>query len=121
MTTLKAPEIQKITMDVAGEAPGRAASRIAAVLRGKHRASFVRYLAPEIIVEVKNAKKMKIIARKMTGKVYTRYTGYPSGLRRTSLGEIYAKNPNEILRRAVWGMLPKNKLRRIFIKRLIFI
>lgn len=108
-------------MDVAGLAVGRAATAIATKLRGKNRASFERHLAPSITVEVKNADKMKIAEGKKAGKVYTRYTGYPGGLKKERLGEVFAKDPREVLRRAVWGMLPKNKLRRIFIKHLVFV
>ena len=108
-------------MDVAGVPIGRAASLIASTLRGKTEASFLYRAAPDIFVEVKNVGKMKIIARKMLGKTYKRYTGYPGGLRETSLEELFKRDPREVLRKAVWGMLPKNKLRAVFIKHLIFV
>ena len=107
-------------MDVAGLPMGRAASAIAEALRGKNRASFERHLTPGIFVDVKNADKIKIDSRKFIGKTYTRYSGYPGGLKKERLGDVYKKDPREVLRRAVWGMLPKNKLRRIFMKHLIF-
>ncbi|MBI1957581.1 MAG: 50S ribosomal protein L13 [Candidatus Niyogibacteria bacterium] len=111
---------EKVSVDVAGLAVGRAASAIAVKLRGKDRATFLRHIARAVTVEVKNADKMKVTLRKRAGKIYTRYTGYPGGLRKERLGDVFAKDPREVLRRAVWGMLPKNKLRRIFIKHLTF-
>ena len=120
-STARIKSKETVALDVEGLSMGRAASGIAGILRGKNRASFERHLVPDITVEVINAYKMKIAPMKMTGKIYTRYTGYPSGLKRERLEEVYAKNPEEVLRRAVWGMLPKNKLRRIFIKHLIFV
>lgn len=120
MTT--APSTEKtVPIDVAGLSVGRAATRIAVMLRGKDRASFERHIPNAVTVEVKNADRIKIFSHKLTGTVYTRYSGYPGGLKRESLGDVFSKNPKEVLRRAVWGMLPKNKLRRIFIQHLIFV
>ena len=109
-----------VSIDVAGLSVGRAATQIAVMLRGKNHASFERHIPANVTVEVKNADKVKIFSGKLTGTVYTRYSGYPGGLKTERLGEVFSKDPKEVLRRAVWGMLPKNKLRRIFIKRLKF-
>ncbi|RLC35160.1 MAG: 50S ribosomal protein L13 [Candidatus Nealsonbacteria bacterium] len=109
---------QTHTIDATNKVLGRLATEIAVLLRGKHKPNFSPYKDEGDFVKVKNADKMKITGRKLTDKKYYHHSGYPGGLKAVSMGEIFRKNPGEVLRRAVWGMLPKNKLRSQMIKRL---
>ncbi len=99
---------------------GRAASEVASILRGKNRSDFAPNKSPEITLEIKNCDKLKIGEKKMEQKKYKRYSGYPSGLKHTKLGELYGKNPREVFIKAVKGMLPRNKLRKNLIKNIIW-
>ena len=109
---------QTHNLDATGQILGRLASQISILLRGKHKPTFVRHLDQGDVVLVKNASQLKISSAKMVQKVYYHYTGYPGGLKKEKLASLWAKNPSQALRRAVWNMLPKNKLRDQMIKRL---
>jgi large subunit ribosomal protein L13 len=89
---------------------GRLASRLALVLRGKTKPSFTPHIDCGDNVIVLNADKVKLTGKKMTDRVYVRHTGYPGGQRFSTPKEILAKKPTELLRMAVKGMLPKNRL-----------
>ena len=106
------------TIDAANRPLGRLAVEIAKFLQGKHRPDFVPYKDRGDFVEVKNIKKLKLSGKKLNQKIYFHHSGYPGGLKRTPLKTLFKKNPQEVLRKAVWGMLPKNKLRSKMIKRL---
>jgi len=106
------------TIDAAGKVLGRLATEIALLLRGKNKPAYFPYKDEEIIVEVKNIDKIKITGKKLEKKVYYRHSGYPGGLKKKILGEVFKENPAEVLRKTVWGMLPDNRLRRRQIKRL---
>ena len=106
------------TIDASGKILGRLSSQIAVLLRGKHRPDFLRNRDTGDFVIVKNADKIKLTGKKMEKKIYYRHTGYLGGLKRIPLRKIYERDPREILRKAVYGMLPKNKLRSVQIKRL---
>lgn len=97
---------------------GRLASRVASVLRGKHKPIFSPHLDHGDHVVVINADKIQLTGRKMEQKSYFRHTGYPGGGRTTMVGELLAKAPDEVIRRAVKGMLPKNRLGRQMIKKM---
>jgi large subunit ribosomal protein L13 len=105
-------------IDAAGQVFGRLASQIAVFLRGKHKASFLRYLDSGDGVAVFNVKKLKFTGKKFKQKEYFRHSGYPGGLYRQTLEEKFKKNPAKVLRDAVFGMLPKNRTRAKVIKRL---
>lgn len=105
-------------VDVANQVLGRKATAIADLLRGKSKNYFVYNLDCGDHVVVVNAKDVKITGRKETQKTYTRYSGYPGGLSKETVGELKSRRPDEVVRRAVAGMLPKNKLRQIFLSRL---
>jgi large subunit ribosomal protein L13 len=107
-------------IDATNRVLGRLASEIAILLRGKHKPDFTPHKDGGDFVKVKNIDKMKFTGKKMTNKIYYHYSGYPGGLKATPLKELFRKNPGEVLRKAVWGMLPKNKLRAQQIKRLQF-
>lgn len=108
-------------IDATGEVLGRLATRITTLLRGKHRATFTPHLDRGDFVVVRNAKDIKITGNKPEQKTYYHHSGYPGGLKRRQLKDVFAKNPADPLRRAVWNMLPKNKLRAQMIKRLTII
>lgn len=97
---------------------GRLAVEIAIKLRGKNKPGYLPYKDEGFSVEVENVEKMKFTGKKLEKKIYYHYTGYPGGLKETKMGKVFEKNPAEVLRKAVWGMLPKNKLRAKQIKRL---
>ena len=98
---------------------GRIATKIADMLRGKNTAEFVANQVPAVCVSVKNVDALPMSEKKLAEQ-YTHYTGYPGGLRYTSRSKIIEKKGHaEVLRRAVYGMLPKNKLRSRFMKNLV--
>ena len=101
---------QWVVIDATDLALGRLASRVALVLRGKTKAGFTPNVDCGDNVIVVNAEKVALSGKKMTDRVYTRYTGYPGGQRFTTPKEILAKRPEELVRRAVKGMLPKTRL-----------
>lgn len=107
-------------IDAENQIAGRLASRIAVLLQGKNKVTYQRHIDGGDIVVIENVEKMKFSGRKLTTKLYHRFTGYPGGIRTVRLDEVFAKHPDELLRRIVYAMLPKNKLRPHMIKRLTF-
>lgn len=104
--------------DVHGQVLGRAATRIAHALMGKSKSNFVRHLDCGDYVVVINAAHVAVTGKKESDKRYTRYSGYPGGLKTKALWQVRKEKPTLIVRHAVWGMLPKNKLRNRLITRL---
>ena len=117
--TLKA-QIQRKwhLVDVKDKVLGRKATEIANLLRGKNKAYFVYNLDCGDYVVVVNAKDVQLTGKKETQKTYKRFSGYPSGLSVETAASLRARRPEEVIRRAVAGMLPKNKLKPIFLTRL---
>ncbi|PIS38729.1 MAG: 50S ribosomal protein L13 [Candidatus Nealsonbacteria bacterium CG08_land_8_20_14_0_20_43_11] len=109
-----------ITIDAAGKTLGRLASEVAFLLRGKNRPDFVYYKDAGETVIIKNADKIRFSGKKLEQKKYYHHTGYLGHLKAKPLAVLLAEKPEEVLRRAVYGMLPKNKLREKMIKRLLF-
>lgn len=107
-------------IDATDKVLGRLATKIATLLRGKHRPDFLPYIDSGDIVIIKNIEKMRITGKKMEQKKYYRYSGYPGGLKEIPLKTLFKKKPEEVLKKAVYGMMPKNKLRERQIKRLKF-
>lgn len=105
-------------IDATGKPLGRLATEIAVLLRGKHKVTFVPYLDEGDAVEVINADKFILTGKKVEQKVYRHHSGYPGGLKTQKIKEIMGKDPGDIIRRAVYGMLPKNSLRDLMMKRL---
>src|SRR3989344_5548123 len=105
-------------LDVQDKILGRTATEIAKLLMGKGKPYFSKNLDCGDYVVVTNAKEVRVTGKKETDKVYTRYSGYPSGLRKITVKELREKKPEEIITHAVSGMLPKNKLRASMLKRL---
>ena len=108
------------TIDAAGKVLGRLATRIAILLRGKHRPDFAPYKDTGDFVVVKNVDRIKFTGKKIEKKKYYHHTGYLGGLKEMPLKKLFKKNPSEVLRKAVYGMLPANKLRARQIKRIKF-
>lgn len=98
-------------IDVGGKVLGRIAAEIVKLLQGKHKTNYVSYLDMGDNVIVINAQKVKLTGNKSSSKIYRYYSGYPGGLRSTTAHELLDKKPEEVIRHAVSGMLPKNKLR----------
>ena len=111
--SLHAAEVEKewVVIDATDIPLGRLASRVALVLRGKNKPSYTPHVDCGDNVIIVNAEKVALKGNKMTGRVYTRYTGYPGGQRYTTPRDILRSNhPTDLVRRAVKGMLPKNRL-----------
>lgn len=113
-------EKKEYVIDATGQALGRIATQVANALRGKDTTSFVKNIAPKVTVKIINASKLKVTQKKMGDKIYIHYTGHPSGLRKTSLSHLVDKKGwAEPIKKAVYGMLPANRLRAVMIKNLI--
>ncbi len=97
-------------VDATDQTLGRLASRVARVLEGKHKPTFATHLDSGDHVIVVNAARVAVTRDKRETKVYTRHSGYPHGLRQETLGELLQRRPEEVIRRAVKGMLPRNRL-----------
>ncbi|MEK7658736.1 MAG: 50S ribosomal protein L13 [Patescibacteria group bacterium] len=107
-------------IDLEGKILGRIAVQIAVLLRGKGKPDFVPYKDMGDFVTVKNVDKIKFTGKKLENKIYYRHSGYLGGLKEEKLKDLYKRMPSEVLRKAVMGMLAKNKLRAKQIKRLKF-
>jgi len=105
-------------VDAEGEILGRLATRIAAILRGKDKPEFTPHVDSGDFVIVVNADKIKTTGRKLDKKIYYRHTGYPGGLKETSLRTLLQHKPERAVYYAVKGMLPKNRLGKAQIKKL---
>jgi large subunit ribosomal protein L13 len=105
-------------IDATNQSLGRLASNIAILLRGKDKPSYRAHIMPTEKVVVENIRKMRLTGAKMEQKRYYNYSGYPGGMRETRVEDLFKKNPGEVLRKAVYGMLPSNKLRAEIIKNL---
>jgi large subunit ribosomal protein L13 len=107
-----------ITIDATNQAPGRLASAIAVLLMGKHLPTYRPEKDAGVWVCVEHVDAMRIHEKKMTQKIYYRYTGYLGNMKRTPMGDVWRKNPASVLQMAVKNMLPKNKLQKGRLKRL---
>ncbi len=107
-----------VLIDASGQTVGRLATRIATVLRGKHKPTYTPDRACGDFVVVVNADKVVFTGRKLDQKVYTRYSGYQGGLKTTTARAMLDRHPDRVIRHAVWGMLPKTRLGRRLIRRL---
>ena len=105
-------------VDADDQVLGRLAVRIATYLRGKHKPVFTPSVDTGDFVIVVNAEKVKLTGRKLDDKVYYWHTGYPGGIKSETARERLEKKPEQIIRDAVWGMLPKNRLGRAMFKKL---
>ena len=113
-------ERQTHTIDATDQRFGRLAVRVALLLRGKQKSQFAMHTDVGDFVVIKNVQKMQFTGRKLTQKTYYHHSGYLGSLREIKLEKLLKDRPGEVLRKAVWGMLPKNKLRAEQINRLTF-
>ena len=105
-------------VDASGKVLGRLASEIALRLRGKHKAIYTPHVDTGDFIVVVNAEKITLTGKKLTDKIYYSHSGYPGGLRETAAGKMLAGKPENLIRIAVAGMLPKNNLGRKMLKKL---
>ena len=105
-------------VDAENKILGRLACGIAHRLRGKHKAIFAPYMDTGDFVIVVNAEKISLTGKKLTDKVYYHHSGYPGGIKAITAGKLLKEKPEEVLRTAVKGMLPKNTLGRAMLKKL---
>ncbi len=105
-------------IDADGQTLGRLASEVAAILRGKKKPTYTPHVDTGDYVIVINAEKINVTGKKRKEKIYKRHTGYPGGLREITFEKLQAKNPEEIIRHAVKGMMPKGVLGRQMYKKL---
>ena len=110
--TPRATEIERrwYVVDATDQTLGRLASRVARVLEGKHKPSYTPNLDTGDHVIVLNAGKVAVSRDKLTSKLYIRHSGYPQGYKEETLGHLLERRPEEVIRRAVKGMLPHNRL-----------
>ena len=118
--TAKTKDIERewFVVDAEGQTLGRLASRIAPILRGKHKPIYTPHMDCGDYVIVINADKVRVTGRKLDQKMYYRHSGYPGGLKSISLRDQLAQHPERVIEAAVKGMLPKNKLGRRMFKKL---
>lgn len=116
----KAGEVQRewYIVDAAGQTLGRLATRIATVLRGKHKPQFSPHLDTGDFVIVINADQVALTGRKRQQKVYYHHTGYMGGLRAVPFEKMIVSQPARVIRFAVWGMLPHNRMGRAMLRKL---
>ena len=118
--SLKGAEIEKRwqVVDAEGQTLGRLATQVAGLLMGKHKPTYSPHLDMGDFVIIVNAKKVRVTGNKMEDKKYYRHTGYMGGLKTTSLGTMMERHPDRVLRLAVRGMLPRNRLARHVLRHL---
>ncbi len=110
----KPGEIERrwLLVDAEGKTLGRLATQIADALRGKNKPQYTPHIDTGDFVVVVNAEKIAVSGKKLDEKIYYRHSGYPGGLRQRTLREQLERRPTEVLRKAVRGMLPRNRLAR---------
>ena len=116
----KAEDIQRewVLVDANDQTLGRLVTQISTVLLGKHKPSFTPGVEMGDYVVVVNATHIKVTGNKMDDKMYHHHTGYPGGLKSTNLRDLLAKHPERVIEKAVWGMLPHNRMGRSLMKKL---
>ncbi|HNS56239.1 MAG TPA: 50S ribosomal protein L13 [Smithellaceae bacterium] len=118
MAKKETPNSEWYMVDASGQVLGRLAAEVARRLRGKHKATYTPHVDTGDFIIVVNAEKIMLTGKKLTDKVYYHYSGYPGGLRETSAGKMLAEKPENLIRTAVQGMLPKTNLGRKMLKKL---
>jgi len=107
-----------LLVDAEGQTLGHMATAIATRLRGKHKAEYTPHVDTGDFVVVINADKVRVTGKKATGKIYHSHSGYPGGLKSLSFEQMLAKSPERVVRLAVRGMMPRNRLGRAMLKKL---
>jgi large subunit ribosomal protein L13 len=111
-------ERKTYTIDANGKVLGRLASKIAVLLMGKNKPNFIKNKDLGDFVIVKNVNKIRFTGNKPKTKIFYRHTGYIGSLKKTTLGQAFEENPEKVLRESIFGMLPKNRLRKERLRRL---
>lgn len=111
-------ESKTYKIDASGKILGRLAAQIAVLLRGKNKANFLRHIENQDIIEVVNVEKILFSGKKIKQKIYYHHSSYPGGLKEQTLEKKLKNDPASVLRQAVYGMLPKNRMRAKLIKNL---
>lgn len=116
----KANEIERewILIDAENQILGRLATQVATLLRGKHKPEFAPHIDVGDFVVVINVDKIRVTGNRLDQKMYYRHSGYPGGLTGITLRKMMEKSPERVIEKAVWGMLPKNRLGRKLLKKL---
>jgi large subunit ribosomal protein L13 len=107
-----------VVVDAEGKTLGRLATQIADLLRGKRKPTYTPHVDVGDFVVVVNAEKVAVTGNKLEAKRYWRHSGYPGGIRSRTLGEMLERRPEEVIRKAVKGMLPRNRLARRQLRKL---
>ena len=112
------PESEWLLVNAQNQPVGRLATKISGLLMGKHKTNYTPGVMIGDHVVVINAKDLKISPKRLNTKVYYHHSGYPSGLKAVSMAEQMREHPDRVIRDAVWGMIPHNKIGKEIIKRL---
>jgi large subunit ribosomal protein L13 len=107
-----------IVVDATGQKLGRLSTKIAHILQGKHKPEYLPHQDMGDYVVVINAEEIELTGQKWFQNMYYRHSGYPGGLTGQTAEEVYVKSPEKLIELAVWGMLPKNRLRKPFFNKL---
>jgi large subunit ribosomal protein L13 len=118
MATPETRERNWLVVDASGQTLGRLATRVADALRGKDKPEYTPHIDVGDFVIVVNAAQISVTGKKREDKLYHRHSGYPGGLRHRTLGDMLERRPEEVIRRAVKGMLPRNRLGRAQLRKL---
>ncbi len=120
-TTKLTSKIERKTqqIDASGQSVGRLATKIALILRGKHKPNFTPQVDMGDFVVVSNIDKLKFTGKKLEQRIIYRHSHYPGGIKRIPVKKVFKENPGKILTKAIYNMLPKNKLRNDMLKRVI--
>lgn len=111
-------ECKWYVIDAAGKTLGRLATEVARILRGKHKPTFTPHVDTGDYVIVINAEKVRVTGKKFHEKLYAHHSGYPGGLKVTNYAKVFGSNPEKVIEKAVWGMLPHNRLGKQVYKKL---
>jgi len=107
-----------LLIDAEGRILGRMATEVADLIRGKRKPQFTSHLDTGDFVVIVNAEKIKVSGRKLEQKKYYSHSGYPGGIKEETLKDLLERKPEEVIKKAVWGMIPKGKLGRALYKKL---
>lgn len=121
--TAKPLEVERkwYVVDADGQTLGRLAAQVASILRGKHKPTYTPHVDTGDHVIIINAEKIHLTGNKLQDKKYYRHSGYPGGIKSVTAGEVLKRHPERVIRAAVWGMIPHNKLgRQVFTKLKIY-
>lgn len=118
MATPQTTQREWLLVDANGKTLGRLATQLADILRGKNKPTYTPHVDTGDYVIVVNAEKIVLTGNKLDQKMYWRHTGYPGGIKGKTAKQMLATKPDEVIRKAVKGMLPKNNLARTMLKKL---